>query len=77
MFYFQYIFNNIQGDECAAKGVGFEGAAEIDQEVLTEMLEQFHRESRTIPKRRTDIDRVSLQIEKYLPDDFSNFDMWL
>lgn len=48
-----------QGDDCAAKGVGFDGIDETDHDMLNEMLEQFHRESRTIPKRKTDVDRVS------------------
>lgn len=58
-YYFHTLINIISGDECAAKGVGFDDFKGVEPEALKEMLEQFHRESRTIPKRRTDIDRVS------------------
>ena len=49
-----------QGLEMAANGVGVqvsEGDAADKEEVATK-LEQYHRESRAIPKRRMDIDRA-------------------
>ena len=50
---------NVLGKELAAKGVGlkFSTPSDIDSEELSLTMEQYHRESRTIPKRRMDIDR--------------------
>ncbi len=47
------------GLEMAAAGVGVrtEEAVEPEKEVATK-LEQFHRESRTVPKRRVEVDRA-------------------
>jgi DNA-directed RNA polymerase I subunit RPA1 len=44
----------------AANGVGlkFDSPENIDPTDLGTRLEQFHRESRTVPKRRVDIDRA-------------------
>ncbi|XP_059079806.1 DNA-directed RNA polymerase I subunit RPA1-like [Tigriopus californicus] len=47
------------GNQMAANGVNlkFEDPSEIDEEELRAKLEQYHRETRVIPKRRLDIDR--------------------
>ncbi len=46
-----------QGLEMAAKGVGMSPDEDIEEEDVKERLERYHRESRTIPKRRMDVDR--------------------
>jgi DNA-directed RNA polymerase I subunit RPA1 len=53
------ISNYFSGSQCAAAGVGMKANEDaIPEEDLRNRLEQHHRESRKIPKRRTDIDRA-------------------
>ena len=42
------------GNACAANGVGLKG--EFSEDILKHKLEEAHRASATVPKRRMDID---------------------
>ncbi len=46
------------GSSLAANGVGMTVADDLDDDELVDRLEQFHRESRTIPRKRVEIDRA-------------------
>ena len=46
------------GNQCAIAGVNMKPDEETTPEELRDRLELYHRESRTIPKRRVDIDRA-------------------
>ena len=45
----------MKGDDCAASGVGIVG--EFTQEILRAKLEDAHRASATVPRRRVEVDR--------------------
>ena len=45
----------VKGDQCAANGVGIKG--EFTKELLAEKLEDAHRASATVPRRRAEVDR--------------------
>jgi DNA-directed RNA polymerase I subunit RPA1 len=49
---------HFSGNQCAIAGVNMKPDEEPTPDELRDRLELYHRESRTIPKRRVDIDRA-------------------